>query len=155
MVMKMTKQVQESRRRALEAARKEQQQAAERARDNLADLARAFQAQERLEDIDVQVEKQIAEKTAELRARAEGRRAKEREAVGAAFASMLKRGTAVKDIARQACVSEKEVRDLIASAEAGGPAGAKPKASGAGQVPPVSAGEASAQPSEPAAQLAG
>lgn len=156
--MKLSNEVQEARRRALEAARREEQEIAIRARDNRVDLEKAAAAQERLEAIDADLDRQIAKKTAELRARAEGRRAKELRAAGAAYAAIRDRGTAVKDLARKAGVPEKTIRECIAAHEGSGPAGAKPKASGAGQaIPSVGAGgEAPAQPSEPTReQLAG
>ena len=68
--MTLTSDTQQARRRALEAARREQQEAAVRARDNLADLEKALAAQERLEAIDTDLDRQIAARTAELRARA-------------------------------------------------------------------------------------
>ena len=156
--MRLTTEVQEARRRALEAARREEQEAAARARDNRVDLEKAAAAQERLEAIDADLDRQIAKKTAELRARAEGRRVKEQRAAGAAYAAIRDRGTAVKDLSRKAGVPEKVIRDCIAAHEASGPAEATPKASGAGQAirPAGGAGEATAQPSEPAReQLAG
>lgn len=156
--MKLTKEVQESRRRALEAACREEQEAAARARDNRLDLERAMAAQERLEAIDADLERQIAKKTAELRERAEGRRVKEQRAAGAAYAAIRDRGTPVKDLARKAGVAEKTIRECLAAHEGSGPAEATPKASGAGQAirPAGGAGEATAQPSEPAReQLAG
>jgi predicted transcriptional regulator len=157
--MKLSNEVQEARRRALEAARREEQEIATRARDNRVDLEKAAAAQERLEAIDADLDRQIRKKTAELRARAEGRRAKELRAAGAAYAAIRDRGTAVKDLARKAGVPEKTIRECITAHEGSGPpAGAKPKASGAGQaIPSVGAGgEAPAQPSEPTReQLAG
>ncbi len=156
--MKLTTEVQEARRRALEAARLEEQEIATRARDNRLDLEKAVAAQERLEAIDADLDRQIAKKTAELRARAAGRRAKELRAAGAAYAAIRDRGTPVKDLARKAGVAEKTIRECLAAHEGSGPgsgpAGAKPKASGAGQAAPP--GEAAAQPSEPSGeQIAG
>ena len=154
--MKLTNEVQAARRRALEAARREEQEAAARARDNRVDLEKAAAAQERLEAIDADLERQIAKRTAELRARAEGRRVREQRVAGAAYAAIRDRGTAVKDVARKAGVPEKVIRDCIAAHEASGPAEATPKACGAGQARPAAVGEATAQPSEPTGQpLAG
>lgn len=154
--MKLSNEVQDARRRALEAARREEQEAAARARDNRLDLERALAAQERLDAIDADLGRQIAKKTAELRARAEGRRVKEQRAAGAAYAAIRDRGTAVKDLSRKTGVSEKVIRDCIAAHEASGPAEATPKASGAGQASSSAVGEATAQPSEPSReQLAG
>ena len=116
--MKLTNEVQAARRRALEAARREEQEAAARARDNRVDLEKAAAAQERLEAIDADLERQIAKRTAELRARAEGRRVREQRVAGAAYAAIRDRGTAVKDVARKAGVPEKVIRDCIAAHEA-------------------------------------
>ena len=55
-----------------------------------------------------------------IRARAEGRRAREQRSAGAAYAAMRDRGTAIKDIARLGCVPEKTVREAIAAFEGGG-----------------------------------
>lgn len=154
--MKLTNEVQDARRRALERARREQQEAALRARDNVADLERAIAAQGRLDAIDAELARQIEKKTAELQARAERRRVKEQQAAGAAYAAIRGRGTAVKDIARQACVSEKTVRDCIAAYEGGGPAGARPQASGAGHAsPPPAHGAGDGEAADPVQQRAG
>ena len=113
----LTHDLQRARKAALVAAREEAAQTAARARDDIADLERADEAQSRLEAIDADLAEQIAKKTAELTAKAEGRRVKERRVAGAAYAAVRARGTALRDIARQSGIAESVIRECIAVAE--------------------------------------
>lgn len=149
--MTMTNDAQQTRRRVLEAARREQQEAAVRARENLADLERALAAVERLEAVDSDLERQIAAKTAELRTRAEGRRGRELRSAGGAFAAMRDRGASVKDIARQGCVPERAVREAIAAFEAAVGAPGKDASPAARPALAAAAAAADEKPADPAA----
>ena len=153
----LTHDLQRSRKAALVAAREEAAQTAARTRDDIADLERADAAQTRLEAIDADLAAQIAKVTAELTAKAEGRRVKERRVAGAAYAAVRARGTALRDLARKSGIAESVIREYIAAAEdAAKPAAklaGKPAATadrppetaavqapgGAGGLPPLSA----------------
>lgn len=113
----LTNDLQRSRKAALVAAREEAAQDAARAREDMADLERADAAQTRLEAIDADLVEQIAKMTAELTAKAEGRRVKERRAAGAAYAAVRARGTALRDLARKSGIAESVIREYIAVAE--------------------------------------
>jgi GNAT superfamily N-acetyltransferase len=127
----LTHDLQRARKAALVAAREEAAQTAARAREDIADLERADEAQSRLEAIDADLAEQIAKKTAELTAKAEGRRVKERRVAGAAYAAVRARGMALRDIARKSGVAESVIRECIDAAEA---AAAEPAAKLAGKT---------------------
>jgi len=143
----LTHEIQRARQAALTAAREEAMQVAARARDDMADLERADQAQGRLEAIDADLADQIRRRTDELTAKAEGRRVKERRAAGAAYAAIRARGTSLRDIARKAGLAESVIREYITAAEDA----AKPAAKLAGK----SAAAADLPTSPPAADAPG
>lgn len=112
-----------------------------RTRANVADLARFFSARERVEAVDgwLKARQQV------LRADAERRRREQRVVCGRALAAMRDRGESLREIARMADVSEKQVRELMREAEAA-PDSAAPQAQDeAGGAAPPPAGAVAAQ----------
>jgi hypothetical protein len=81
---------------------------------NVEDLTKFFASMSRVDGVD----DWLAEKVAALKEQAAKRRDAERRDAGLALAAMRGRGEQVRDIARLARISEKQVRDLMRHAEA-------------------------------------
>jgi hypothetical protein len=93
---------------------------ARRTKLNVEDLTKFFASMSRADGVD----DWLNEKIAALKEQADTRRDTERRHAGAALATMRGRGEQVRDIARLARISDKQVRDLIRLAEAVAVAGA-------------------------------
>ena len=132
----------QARRAAREAAVAAQDELVRRTRANVADLATFFSARERVEAVDgwLKARQQV------LRADAERRRREQRVVCGRALAAMRDRGESVREIARMADVSEKQVRDLMREAEAAADS-AEPQAQddAAGATQPPAGADVAAQ----------
>jgi hypothetical protein len=88
---------------------------ARRTKLNVEDLTRFFASTSRADGVD----EWLAAKVAALKEQAGRRREAERRQAGAALAAMRERGEQVRDIARLARISDKQVRELIRLAESG------------------------------------
>ncbi|KQH76614.1 hypothetical protein AO501_10515 [Mycobacterium gordonae] len=104
----------QARRAARQAASAAQDDVVRRTRANVEDLGRFFSARERVEAVDgwLEARQQV------LREDAQRRRGAQRVVCGQALAAMRDRGESLREIARMAAISEKQVRELILEAEA-------------------------------------
>ena len=102
-----------ARRAARESALAANADLARRTRLNVEDLTRFFASSSRADGVD----EWLADKVAALKEQAARRREAERRQAGAALAAMRERGEQVRDIARLARISDKQVRELIRLAE--------------------------------------
>jgi hypothetical protein len=109
-----------ARKAARESALEANAELARRTRLNVDDLTTFFASMSRADS----VEDWLNEKVAALKEQAAKRRDAERRQAGVALGAMRERGEQVRDIARLARISEKQVRDLIRHAEAVTEAGA-------------------------------
>jgi hypothetical protein len=103
-----------ARKAARESALEANAELARRTRLNVDDLTTFFASMSRADS----VEDWLNEKVAALKEQAAKRRDGERRQAGVALGAMRARGEQVRDIARLARISEKQVRDLIRHAEA-------------------------------------
>jgi hypothetical protein len=103
-----------ARKAARESALEANAELARRTKLNVDDLTTFFASMSRADS----VEDWLNEKVAALKEQAAKRRDAERRQAGVALAAMRERGEQVRDIARLARISEKQVRDLIRHAEA-------------------------------------
>jgi hypothetical protein len=103
-----------ARKAARESALEANAELARRTKLNVDDLTTFFASMSRADTVDAW----LNEKIAALKAQAAKRRNAERRQAGVALAAMRERGEQVRDIARLARISEKQVRDLIRHAEA-------------------------------------
>ncbi|SOJ57016.1 hypothetical protein MSIMFB_04494 [Mycobacterium simulans] len=102
-----------ARRAAREAAAAAQEEVIRRTKANVEDLAAFFDARNRADAVDVW----LAERQQALAEQAAQRRAGQRLQCGTALRAMRERGETLREIARMAGISEKEVRELIREAE--------------------------------------
>lgn len=103
-----------ARKAARESALEANAELARRTKLNVEDLTRFFASMSRADGVD----DWLNEKVAALKEQATLRRDAERRHAGAALAAMRARGEQVRDIARLARISEKQVRELIRIGEA-------------------------------------
>jgi hypothetical protein len=103
-----------ARKAARESALEANAELARRTKLNVDDLTTFFASTARAATVD----DWLNEKIAALKEQAAKRRDGERRQAGVALAAMRERGEQVRDIARLARISEKQVRDLIRHAEA-------------------------------------
>jgi hypothetical protein len=103
-----------ARKAARESALEANAELARRTKLNVDDLTTFFASMSRADGVD----DWLNEKIRALKEQAAKRRDSERRDAGAALAKMRERGEQVRDIARLARISEKQVRDLIRHAEA-------------------------------------
>jgi hypothetical protein len=103
-----------ARKAARESALEANAELARRTKLNVDDLTTFFASTARADSVD----DWLNEKIAALKEQAAKRRDAERRQAGVALAAMRERGEQVRDVARLARISEKQVRDLIRHAEA-------------------------------------
>jgi hypothetical protein len=103
-----------ARKAARESALEANAELARRTKLNVDDLTTFFASMSRADS----VEDWLNEKIAALKEQAAKRRDAERRQAGVALGAMRERGEQVRDVARLARISEKQVRDLIRHAEA-------------------------------------
>ncbi|WP_156296822.1 hypothetical protein [Mycobacterium paragordonae] len=132
----------QARRAAREAASAAQDEVVRRTRANVEDLGRYFSARERVEAVDgwLEARQQV------LRKDAERRRGAQRVVCGQALAAMRDRGESLREIARMADVSEKQVRELIREAEAAAQNATSPAADESATAAEPPAGDDAAAP---------
>lgn len=111
--MATTTSVKAARRAARESALEANADLARRTKLNVEDLTRFFASSSRADGVDEWLDGKVAA----LKEQAAKRREAERRQAGAALAAMRKRGEPVRDIARLARISDKQVRELIGLAE--------------------------------------
>jgi hypothetical protein len=103
-----------ARKAARESALEANAELARRTKLNVDDLTTFFASMSRADNVD----DWLNEKIGALKEQAAKRRDSERRDAGAALAKMRERGEQVRDIARLARISEKQVRDLMRHADA-------------------------------------